>query len=509
MDYRKGKIGLGLVLMAAIALIGAACASGVPQADFDAVKSQLGTKETELAQLQKQLASSAPSTVVQTGQLQPAPAGAQPSGWDTAESIRSGLKLLATYDSSGPDAWSAKDHPLVYIASEGAGYGHRPSTTNKLPGLQIIDATTKKVITSAQFDLGLKEHGTPHGLGISPDGKWLYVATGEGAHAMTSAAGTARLLIVNARTLKLDKILTTENLGGVSGAFTIRGFHHMTAFKDWQGRDRVLVQDQSTTRWILDPKDNHRVVKAITLAEVGPMGHPYSTVDPTGKFLYVSMSSGPIRSAGGLAGVAKVNLDTGAVTQMLGMHAGNPIGIVHTADGKFTYVADGHGSLVYKIDNATNQIVANANAGVAGPYGLTLNWDETELWTMGKGEGTHNTGGVVGIIDTKIFSATNKINQPVNIGGAIIDHGILHPDPVVNEIWVSSAGTWETIVVDVATKQVKARIPSPHGGDTHSGGFARYNPDFTGELLADMGGPQREMYATRKANVAKAAAAAK
>lgn len=516
--WRLAVLGGALSSMAAVAI---ACGGGgaseadltaaqnlakEKEAQLAAAQSQLAAKDGALQVVQKQLAGMAPSTIVQAGQLQPAPAGAQPAGWDTAESIRSGVKLFAKYDSSGPDAWDQKAHPLVFITSEGPGYGHRPSKTAKFPGLQIIDANTKQIVTSVQFDLGFKAHGTPHGLGISPDGKWLYVATGDGAHAMTSNVGTARLLIVNARTLKLDTVLTTEKSGGTVGAFTLSGFHHMKAFKDWQGRNRVLVEDQSTTRWILDPNDNHRVVRAVTLDQVGPMGHPYSTVDPTGKFLYLSMSNRQI-SEGEFpaASIAKVNLETGAITII--PEVGKwPIGMAHTADGKYTYVADGSESLVYKIDNATNKVVAHASAGVAGPYGLALNWDETELWTVGKGEGSHNTGGVLGLIDTKIFRPSQIVDQPVNIGGSIVDHAILNPDPNANELWVTSAGTWETIVVDLKTKKVKARIPSPNGGDTHSGGFVRYNPDWTGEVLSDQGGPQKGMYAIKMGLAAKVAA---
>ncbi|MBI2936424.1 MAG: hypothetical protein HYY31_06450, partial [Chloroflexi bacterium] len=201
----------GGALMAALSLLAAACSSsGVPTKDYDAAKAevqardqQLQAKDQEIAKLQNQVKGQAPTNVVQAGQLQPAPASAQPTGWDTAESIRGGVKLFAKYDSSGPDAWNAKAHPLVYFTSEGMGYGHRPSKANKLPGVQVIDANSKQVIASAQFDLGLKQHGTPHGLGTSPDGKWVYIATGDGAHAMTASPGTARMLVINARTLKL------------------------------------------------------------------------------------------------------------------------------------------------------------------------------------------------------------------------------------------------------------------------------------------------------------------
>ena len=49
---------------------------------------------------------------------------------------------------------------------------------------------------------------------------------------------------------------------------------------------------------------------------------------------------------------------------------------------------------------------------------------------------------------------------------------------------------WEIIVLDLNTNKPKAYIPTPNGGDTHSGGFVRYNADWTGELLADMGCPK-------------------
>ena len=443
-------------------------------------------------------AGAAPQVVVQAGQLQPAPAGAQLSGWDTAESRRGDLRLLASYDSSGPPAWDVAAHPTVYMTSEGMGYGHRPSATNKLPGIQVIDAYTKEVVASALFDLGEEVRSQPHGLGISPNGQWVYIGFAD----RVAATGENRnlVLVVNARTLKLDKVLTHP----------VQRLHHIGGFKDWMGRDRVVLDfgfgANGGPHFILDPNDDNRVVRAITYDDVRPMGHPYTAPDPTGKFLYVSMGAPWIREADShSAGIAKVNLETGAVTVIEGV-GNHPIGIAHTSDGKYTYVADGTNSLVFKIDNETNKVVAHTSAGVAGPYGLRLNWDETKLYVMGKGEGSHNTGGVVGEIDLTTFSPSRDFNQPIQTGGAIIDHGILHPDPAVNELWISSAGTFETIVLDLNTRQVKARIPSPHGGDTHSGGFVRYNRDFSGELLIDMLGPQKAMYAVMRE---KAAAAAK
>ncbi|MFV2003301.1 MAG: hypothetical protein ACC619_10015, partial [Paracoccaceae bacterium] len=80
------------------------------------------------------------------------------------------------------------------------------------------------------------------------------------------------------------------------------------------------------------------------------------------------------------------------------------------------------------------------------------------------------------------------------LGGSAssVEHAILHPDPEVNEMWISNMNGWETIVLDLETYQPTDWIATPNGGDTHSGGFVRYNPDFTGELLTDMGGIKAE-----------------
>jgi len=447
------------------------------------------------AALQRQLAGVAPTLLVQAGQLAPPPPGAPPSGWDTAESIRGRIRLLATFDSSGPDAWDVKASPLVYFTSEGVE--RRPMKS----GVQVIDGYAKKVIASALFDLGEEVTENPHGVGISPDGRWLYIGQ---MQRLKSGQGRTVLMIINARTLKLHMTLEGPR---------VDWFHHITAFKDWQGRDRVLVAFGRNAgggpHYILDPNDNNRVVRTISIEDIGyRIGHPYPTVDPTGKFVYVSVFAPPWRSQlKNTGGVAKLNLETGAVT-IIPYVGDNPIGMAHTSDGRFTYVNDAESSHVYKIDNRTNTVVDDTSSGVAGPYGLALNWDESRLYPIGKGEGTHNNGSVVGLVFTENFAAPRNFihNMPINLGGSAssIDHGILHPDPKLNELWISNMNGWETIVLDLNTHKVASYIPTPNGGDTHSGGFARYTPDWKGELLTDMGGPKAAVRALMRERVAAA-----
>jgi mono/diheme cytochrome c family protein len=490
----EGLRGFVVTLCALAAACSAGCtAQGASRPDID-------TLQLDKVALQQQLASMAPTVMVQAGQLAPPPAGAQPTGWDTPESIRGRLKLLATYDSSGPDAWDVKAHPLVYFTSEGV------EGNNMKSGVHLIDAYDKKVIASALFDLGEEVTENPHSVGVSPDGRWIYL----GQMHRLKATGQVRtvLMVVNARTLKLHKLMEGPR---------VDWFHHITAFKDWQGRDRVLVAFGRTPgggpHYLLDPNDDHRVARAITIEDIGyKIGHPYPTVDPTGRFVFVSVFAPPWRAQlHNTAGIAKLNLETG-VTTIIPFIGDNPIGMAHTTDGRYTFVNDGHGSHVYKIDNTTNTVVGNTSAGVAGPYGLALNWDETLLYPIGKGEGGHNVGSVVGVINAVTLSAPRQLLRqlPIDLGGSAssIDHGILHPDPKVNELWISNMNGWETIVLDLNTHKVKGYIPTPNGGDTHSGSFVRYSADWKGELLADMGGPKAAVRAIMRERVAAAQPAA-
>jgi hypothetical protein len=166
-------------IRAAIAAVTAAAVSGCTAQG--ASPSTIGALESDKQALQRQLASMTPTMVVQAGQLAPAPPRPQSTGWDTPESIRGRLKLLATYDSSGPDAWDVRAQPLVYFTSEGV------ETRPLKSGVQVIDAYAKKVIASALFDMGEEVTENPHGVGISSDGRWLYLgqmqrvrATGQG-----------------------------------------------------------------------------------------------------------------------------------------------------------------------------------------------------------------------------------------------------------------------------------------------------------------------------------------
>src|SRR6266545_3869147 len=136
------------------------------------------------------------------------PAPAQ-DNWATPLATKLGVTLEKSFDSSGPDAWDPKKHPLVFVSTEGPGYGGLLGGVT-LPGIAIIDADTREPVVAQHYDVlawGWKNVFEDHGVGVSHDGKWIYLPTGEGTF---GSERVGRLLIINARTLKLDKVLNAK-----------------------------------------------------------------------------------------------------------------------------------------------------------------------------------------------------------------------------------------------------------------------------------------------------------
>ena len=477
------------------------------KADLAAAEAQLGSAAVTVS-VESAGALVAPTEPIAIGE----------DGWTNGESVRGGLQLI--FDSQGaseegPDSWDVAAHPRVYFTSE----SHQSNNPNlaedaNFAGYHVIDAYTKEVVSSHLFEYEGNITRGPHGIGVSPDGKWMYVGwaeTPEGESASEFGEGTriGYVAIVNIRTGKMDKLLRQSSY--FEGGTRSQAVHHIQCWIDWEGNDRCIIQwgfgANGGPHHIVDPNDNNRVVKSITYDDVKPMGHPFTTPSPDGQYVYISMGANFIRgNHSPAAAVAKLDLATGEHVVIEGTGA-HPIGITHTMDGKWTFVVDGHGP-VFKIDNETDEVVSQYDAGVAGPYGICLNWDESMAFTVGKGEGTHNLGNNLGVMDVESWRQARNIGpMPIYLGGSAqsVDHCALHPDPEVNEIWVSNMKGWETIVVDLDTYEPSDWIATPNGGDTHGMAFVWYDGGWeNGVLHSDMGGPKSpEM----KANVAAAVAA--
>ncbi|MBI3022376.1 MAG: hypothetical protein HYY68_01450 [Thaumarchaeota archaeon] len=350
-----------------------------------------------------------------------------PTGWDTEWSQKLNIRLLAQFDSSGQPAWDAAQHPLVYISSNGPGYGGFLSGI-KSPGLVIIDANTYQVVLTKQYAVeGVKNYYESHGSGVSMDGKWIYIPT---ADSDKPKEQSGLLLVIDAKTLKLHQIIQTESVP-----------HHVKAFRLYDGRDVVLSytfnwqigsgpMGPGSGVWLMDPNDNNRIVGGIRSEQL--QGNPYLAFPhPDGEHLFISMPPGPIRDPD----------------------------IREKLEGTIAVV-----------DMKTWQPVKYYIAGT-----------EVE-----KGEASHNRGKLLGLVDP---IAMRPVDSFVT-GGLRADHAILHPDPARNEIWISYNSNFRDVVFDLDKKEVKTSIihsGSTHNGAFVEYAVLP-NGDWKGSLESDQAG---------------------
>ena len=528
------------MLFAVVAMLGlvaaAACSDdGVTQADLDAAVARAAAAEADAAAAQAEAAAAKAAaeeaeamepvtqTVIQVGtSVEPTEAQKKVfEGWNTEWAEKTGVVLLSQFDSSGPDLWDASKHKLVYFASEGPGYGGLQNSTVTLPGYLAIDAYTHEVLAAPHFDIGEPALGDndqqdnpaeeaiyfePHGLGVSGDGQWIYVPTAIGA-SFGGSNTDGRVLIVNARTGKLDKVLQVQSRP-----------HHIKSFVDSEGNDRVLIYSWNTGAYILDPKDDNKVVGGVPDNVFQGRGY-LAFVDHSGRWLFYTAR--PPRGVESQGTVAIIDTTDWSYVRNIGVEDSSPIFVAFDAGGNFAYVTGGHESIVAKIDMSAEdpgdwEMVKFARAGTEGPYGLNLNWEEDQIITIGKGEGSHNKGITVGLVDPRMIGSARP-NGEVYTGCLRADHGILHPDPEVNELWISCNASFETVIFDLSkseTRQsfgpsdyVKNRIPSPNGGSSHNGAFVEYAANWSGRVLADQNGLHGSALAAQRAMLAQAAQA--
>lgn len=406
-----------------------------------------------------------------------------PEEWATDWSRELEISLISHFDSSGPDAWDREAHPVVFITTEGPGYGGFLSTVTT-PGVVIIDAETQEIVAVQHYELeGVTEYFESHGLGVSPDGNWIYIPSGDVQKRGEGFAG--RTLVVNARTLKLDMVISTKSMP-----------HHFKAWQHADGRQLVMGEDfnwqapsfgvrPGSGIYVLDPNDHNRIVGGINAETL--QANPYlAFAHPSGSTIWVGLPPGPIRDPDirhHLEGTWAV-VDTTTWEPIKYFVGGfDPIWTAFSANGQFAFLCDGGSDEIFKVDVASLKVVAQARGAVHGLYGCHLGWDETQLWTIEKGEASHNRGKNIGLVDAFLMTPIETFNT----GWIRADHGTIHPDPDKNEIWVTSNSSFEVVVFNMETKEVTARIPMPSGGSTHSGSFVWYH-DGIGEVLVDQNG---------------------
>jgi len=386
---------------------------------------------------------------------------------------------------------------VVYVTTNGPGYSGFMSPTQTAPGLAIFDANTYEPVASAMYkSAGVIDgsYSEPHGLGASADGKWFYLQ-GNMPSSVSDQSGGAVLLVVNARTLKIDKIIKSR-------------VHHVRLIYDANTKKDLVLVDAWGQFYAMDPNDNHKVVGSVNPANLNGAGY-IAHGDPSGQYLFITVRTGFMESMGG---VAVVSLKDWLVKARINTDDASPIWTQFTADNKTAYVTGGENSTVVKIDKSSSllsdwKVTGIANAGGIGPYGITLNWDDKRLFAVSKGEASHNQGFSLGIINTASFVPVADYRGWNTIQSAIYtdclrgDHMIVHPNPAKNEGWISCNSNFRNVVVGFGDSSniaagpggvaVKKVLPNPNGGSSHNGAFVVYNVGgvkWAGEVQSDTNG---------------------
>ena len=408
---------------------------------------------------------------------------AQQETWATLDSQRLGVRLLETRDPSGPPAYPVAAGDLLFFSNAGTSYGAK----NTKNSVVVINAKTKKPIAMSDLDPVYTEKYASHGIGVSPDGKYIYLPS------IASIAGPERAtpdstLILDARTLKIYQILAA---GGPP--------HHAKVFRDGAGKQLVLIEHfgwnvpSSTGKgfYVVDPADNNRVIAGMSAGELH--GNPYSGfTTPDGKYLYYSV---PPPNRGELlrdidGWLAKIDTSSWTVVQSLPMKH-YPLWTVFTKDGKWAWVTNSVDDKVLKIQRGAggrdkDKVVAEVKTG-PGPYGMRMSIDDKELWVADKGENGPKDGMTITIVDAE----KNEVKSTVQTDCIRNDHIIMSPDDA--EMWATCNTSHDIVVLDYKTHALKTRIPMPNLGDSHGGVFVSYSRGANGvvaEVLSDQNGLQ-------------------
>ena len=351
-------------------------------------------------------------------------------------------------------------------------HGETPTNTSQVV---VGDALTREVITFGQMPQRLR--GGVHTTVLSPDARHVYIIGG--GLGLGGGPGSARtastLLKVDALTLQPVKHL---NIGG--------RLHHGQIFQD-----RYLLFDMFTSDpdaldvFLFDPETDE-IVGGIRGEDLG--GRNYTSFTD-GEFIYVLMQPAGANARGFAAGsvtalrpywVAKVDPANWEVVAEYPYAGYRGDWVIIDSRSEYMYVPAAVSNNVTKVNLATGAIEWSTPTGV-GPYGGTLNADETQVWISNKGETSGQFGRTITVVET----ASGRILDTV-FSGYKADHVLLSPDG--REMWATSNGEGSIYVFDAETREQLTVINMPHRGEPHGLVWVTYDENGEGRVVRDQGG---------------------
>ena len=395
-------------------------------------------------------------------------------------------EVIATFDPGEPKFTPEPGKTYFY---ENVGTTSSPSVLYDgyvpPPSNQIVvgDAETKEIIASYMLPESLR--ATVHGTVMSPDGRYVYIIGARPGQADDVPTVNSSATLIKADALTLQPIKQ----------FTIGGrIHHAQAFRDLVLIDMFARDPDGLGVFLLDPETDE-IVGGIRDVDLGGFAYTawsdkdyeyiYALVEPagyapgraTGMFAAVSMYQGRFTALRPFW-IAKIDPDTWEVLREYPIPGYRPNWLVVDSAKENMYVINSLSNAA-KINIETGEVVWTNGTGI-GPYGASLNIDETELWVADKGEGAHHLGRTVTIIDTQTGHATETL-----YGAYKVDHVLL--DPTGTEMWATSNGEGRIYVYDAKSRELTNIIDMPGNGDAHGLVWVHYDENGEPRVVRDQG----------------------
>jgi outer membrane protein assembly factor BamB len=257
--------------------------------------------------------------------------------------------------------------------------------------------------------------------------------------------------------------------------------------------DTFARDDDGLNVFLMDPETNE-IIGGVRDEDLG--GGVY-TAFTDNEFIYILMEPGAYAPASGgyLAAsrynrgelttmrpfwVAKLDPNTWEVVAEYPYPGFRANWIVIDSARENMFIPVGANSYLNKVNLATGDIVWTTSTGT-GPYGASLNADESEIWVADKGETTGTIGRTMTVINA------GRGNQLATVfSGYQVDHVLLAPNG--REMWGSSNGDGRIYVFDAAAREQTHAIDMPNGGDAHGLVFVWYDEDLQPHVVRDQGG---------------------
>ncbi len=397
------------------------------------------------------------------------------------------VDVAAEYD-PGPVIFNPEPGKTYFYENTGTIGMHRrfakkKSTPPKSTQIIVGDAETKQVIASYLLPENMR--GAPHTTVMSPDGSYVYII---GSRPYSDRGQTARgvstpasLLKADARTLRPIKQLV---VGG--------RMHHGQTFQDkYLLIDTFISDADGLDVYLMDPETDE-IIGGVRDADLG--GNTYTAFND-GEYIYILMqpegygSTTQSAHRSYISGrntmlrpywVAKIDPVTWEVVREYPYPGFRGDWIVFDAKKEYMYIPVGSSDTLSKIELASGNVVWTGRTGT-GPYGASLNADETEIWVADKGESTGQFGRTVSVFETKTGRQLETL-----FGGYQTDHILLAPNG--KEFWSSSNGEGRLYVYDAKTREQTHTIDMPSFGDAHGIVWVHYDENGVGKVVRDQGG---------------------